>query len=64
MKILAKEALLAVLAALWIGGLVHQFGSWPMMAVYIAISLMMAAVKFADHRVLKFVSRRMRRRSR
>jgi hypothetical protein len=64
MKTLAKEALLAVLAALWIGGLVDQFGSWPMMAVYIAVSLMMAAVRFADHRVLKFVSRRIRRRTR
>lgn len=59
---LAKDALWAVLAATWIVGLVHQFGSWQMTIVYVAISLMMVAVKFSDRLVLKFVPRRNRRR--
>jgi hypothetical protein len=59
---LAKEALWAVSAAAWIVGLLSQFGSWPMTAVYIAISLAMIAVTFADHRVLNFAPRRNRRR--
>ena len=62
MKNLAIEALWAVLAAAWIVGLVNQFGSWPMTAFYIAISLAMVAVRFADRRVLKFAPRRNRRR--
>ena len=59
MKNLPKEALWAVLAATWITGHVHQFGSWSMTAVYVAISLMMVAVTFSDRLVLKFVPRRM-----
>jgi hypothetical protein len=57
-----KEALWAVLAATWITGLVHQFGSSSMTAVYVAISLMMVAVKLSDRLVLKFVRRQNRRR--
>jgi len=49
-------------AGAWITGLVHQFGSWSMTTVYVAISLMMAAVKFSDRLVHKFVPRRSRRR--
>ena len=64
MKNLANEALLAVLAATWIVGLIHQFGSWPMTAFYVAISLVMVAVKFADRLVPKFVPRRIRRKRR
>jgi hypothetical protein len=59
---LAREALWSVLAAEWIVGLVNQFGSWPMTAFYIAISLAMVAVAFADRRVLNFAPRRNRRR--
>jgi hypothetical protein len=59
---LAKDALWAVLAATWIAGLVHQFGSWSKMGVYVAISFMMVAVKFSDRLVFKFVPRRNRRR--
>ena len=62
MKNLVKEALWAVLAATWITGLLHQFGSWSMTTVYVAISLMMVAVTFSDRLVLKFVPRRNRRR--
>ncbi len=62
MKNLAKEALLAVLVAAWVVGLVHQFGSWSMTAVYVGISLMMAAVSFADRLVPKLAPRRNRRR--
>ena len=62
MKSLAKEALAAVLVAAWIAGLVHQFGSWPMMAVYVAISLMMVAVRFSGRLVPKLARRRNRRR--
>jgi hypothetical protein len=59
---LAKQALLAVLTATWIVGLVHQFGSWAMAAVYIAISILMVAVMFGSHLVLSFATRRNRRR--
>jgi hypothetical protein len=59
---LAKEALWAVLAAAWIAGLVHQFGSWSMTAAYVAISLVMVAVTFGGQLVLKFAPRRNRRR--
>jgi hypothetical protein len=59
---LAKEVLWAVLAATWITGLVHQFGSWALTTVYVAISVMMVAVKFSDRLVLKFAPRRNRRR--
>ena len=59
---LAKEALLAVLIAAWIVGLVHQFGSWSMTAVYVAISLVMVAVMFGGELVPKFALRRIRRR--
>jgi PAS domain-containing protein len=62
LKNLAKEALWAVVAATWITGLVHQFGSWSMTAVYVAISLMMVAVRFSDRLMLKFVPRRIHRR--
>jgi hypothetical protein len=58
LKNLAREALWAVLAAAWIVGLVHQFGSWPMTALYVVISLAMVAVRFADRRVLNFAPRR------
>lgn len=55
---LAKEVLLAVLAATWIVGLVHQFGSWPMTVGYVAISVVMAGVMFGgDLRVLKYARR-------
>jgi hypothetical protein len=64
MKNLANEALLAVLAATWIVGLIHQFGSWSMSAFYVAISLIMVAVKFSDRLVPKFVPRRIRRKRR
>jgi hypothetical protein len=59
---LAKEAPGAVVAATWITGLVHQFGSWSMTTVYVAISLMMVAVTFGNRLVLKFAPRRNRRR--
>lgn len=59
---LAKEALWAVLAATWFVGLVHQFGSWSMTAVYVAISLGMVAVMFGGQLVPKFTPRRNHRR--
>ena len=59
---LAKQALLAILTAAWIVGLVNQFGSWAMTAVYIAISLLMVAVMFGGQLVLSFATRRNRRR--
>ena len=62
LKNLAKEALWAVLAATWITGLLHQFGSWSMTTVYVAISIMMVTVTFSDRLVLKFVPRRNHRR--
>ena len=57
---LAKQALLAVLTAAWIVGLVHQFESWSMVAVYIAISLVIVAVMFGGQLVLRFAPRRNR----
>ena len=56
---LAKQALVAVLAATWVVGLWHQ-GSWSMAAAYVAISAAMAALVFGfgDRRVLKFAPRR------
>jgi hypothetical protein len=62
LKNLAKEALWALLTATWITGLMHQFESWTMTTVYVAISLMMVAVTFSDRLVLKFVPRRNHRR--
>jgi hypothetical protein len=58
---LAKEALWAVLAAVWIAGLIHQFESLSMTAGYLAISLAMCTVIFGGQFVLKFKSRRARR---
>jgi hypothetical protein len=57
---LAKEALVAILAAAWVVGLVEQLGSWKMTLAYVAISLAMAAVVFGDHPVLKLAPRRNR----
>ena len=54
---MAKQALVAVLAATWIVGLFHQ-NSWPMMAAYVAISVAMAGLIFANKGVLKFAPRR------
>jgi Flp pilus assembly protein TadB len=62
MKNFTKDALLAVLVATWIAGLVHQLGSWSMTALYVAISLAMAGVTFGNRLVLKFAPRRNRRR--
>jgi hypothetical protein len=59
---LIKQALMAVLAAAWIVGPVHQVGSWPAMAGYFGISLLMAGIMFGDRRVLRFAPRRNRRR--
>jgi hypothetical protein len=59
---LLKDGLFAVLAALWIAGLVQQFGSWPMMITYVAISIGMAGLILGDRRVLRFAFRRNRRR--
>ncbi len=61
MKI-AKEALLAVVGAAWIVGLVAQFGSWSLTAFYVGISLLMVAVRFSDRLGLKLALRRIRRR--
>jgi len=58
---LAKDALWAVLAGAWIAGLVHQFGSWPITALYVAISVAMVAGMFSRHLVHKFAPRRNRR---
>jgi hypothetical protein len=57
-----KQALWAVLAATWIVGLVHQFGSWSMTALYVAISLVMVALTFGDRLVFRFAPRQNRRR--
>jgi hypothetical protein len=62
LKNYAKDALLAVVGAAWIVGLVHQFGSWSLTAFYVGISLLMVAVRFSGHRGLKFALRRIRRR--
>jgi hypothetical protein len=59
---LAKEGLVAVLCALWIAGLVQQFGSWPTTIGYVAVSLLMAGLIFGNHRALRFATRRNRRR--
>jgi hypothetical protein len=59
---LVKEAVVAVLAAAWVVGLVHQFGSWSMTAVYVAISLGMVAVISSNQLVLKLARRRNPRR--
>jgi hypothetical protein len=61
MKNLTKEALLAVLVAAWIVGLIHQFGSWSMTAIYVAISLAMVVVMVGDRIIIKFAPQRNRR---
>jgi hypothetical protein len=53
----AREALWAILASAWIVGLVDQFGSWPMMAFYVAISLAMIGVMFGHRGMLNFAKR-------
>ena len=62
LKNLAKDVLWAVLSATWITGLVHQFESWALTTVDVAISLMMVAVTFGNRLVLKFLPRRNHRR--
>jgi hypothetical protein len=62
LKNMARESFVAVLFAAWVVGLVSQFGSWPLTAFYVAISLLMLSVKFVDRRVLDFALRRNRRR--
>ena len=59
---LAQEALVAVLAAIWIVGLVHQFDSLSATIGYLLISLLMSGIAFGDQRMLKFAPRRNRRR--
>ena len=54
---MAKQALVAVLAATWIVGLFHQ-DSWGMVVAYVAISAAMAGLMFGNRRVLKFARRR------
>lgn len=51
---MAKQALVAVLAATWIVGLWHQV-SLPMAVAYVAISAAMAALILANRGILKFV---------
>ena len=58
---MAKQALVAVLAATWIVGLFHQ-DSWPMVAAYVAISAAMVGLIYGNRRVLKFAPRRTDRR--
>jgi hypothetical protein len=53
----AREAFWAILASAWIVGLVDQFGSWPMMAFYVAISLAMIGVMFGHRGMLNFAKR-------
>lgn len=62
MNPIARQALVAVLAAAWVVGLIHQFNSWKMTAAYVGISLAMAAVMFGDRRVLKYATRRINKR--
>ena len=57
-----KEALLAVLAATWIVGLVDQFRSWTMTAFYVAISLATIAVTLGNRLLLRLALRRDRQR--
>jgi uncharacterized membrane protein YfbV (UPF0208 family) len=54
---MAKQALVAVLAATWIVGLFHQV-SLPMAVAYVAISAAMAGLILANRGVLKFAPRR------
>jgi ABC-type iron transport system FetAB permease component len=62
MNPIARQALLAVLAAAWVVGLIHQLNSWTMTVAYVGISLAMAAVMLADRRVLKYATRRINKR--
>jgi len=62
MNPIARQALVAVLAAAWVVGLIHQLNSWTMTIAYVGISLAMAAVMLADRRVLKYATRRINRR--
>jgi hypothetical protein len=57
-----KQALLALLSALWIAGLVAQLGSWPMLAGYLLISLAMAGLMLGERAVLRLVRIRSWRR--
>jgi len=59
---LAREGLMAVLAALWIAGLLQQLGSWPTTIAYLGISLLMAAIILGNRRILKPAPRSNRRR--
>ena len=59
---LARDGLLAVLAALWIAGLLQQLGSWPTTIAYVGISLLMAAIILRPRRALRPAPRSNRRR--
>ena len=50
---LAKEGFVALLVALWIGGLIAQFGSWTTTAGYLAISMLLVGLIFGDRLVPK-----------
>ena len=60
---LAKQALVAVLAATWMVGLWNQ-GSWTMAMIYVAISVAMVALVFGfnDGRMPRLAPRRTNRR--
>ena len=57
-----KEGLLAVLATLWITGLVAQIGSWPMVIGYLLISFAMVAFMLGERAVPRLARLRNRRR--
>ena len=59
---LAQEALVAVLAAIWIVGLVHQFDSLSATIAYLLISLLMAGIALGNPSKLKPAPWRNRRR--
>jgi hypothetical protein len=58
-----REGILALLAALWIAGLLAQLGtSFGMALAYVVISLGMAALVFGNRMTLRLAPRRNRRR--
>lgn len=62
MNRIVRQALVALLAAAWVAGLIHQLSSWKMTVAYLGISLGMAAMMLTDRRVLKYATRRINKR--
>ena len=59
---MSKTALLSILVACWIVGLLNQFHDWSTTLSYLVLSLLIIAIVAASHQVAYAKSRASRRR--